>query len=421
MKITLVQSLAKMVYAGYNSEDVYLHAAPLFHIGGLSSAVTALMTGATHVFLPRFTAAGAVAAIRAHRVTAFIVVPAMLLDLVNALGGGGSAAAAAATAAAAGRRSEPSADPLLPSVKRILIGGGAMSDDLTAAVTGIFRGAKLTTAYGMTEACSSITWCPVTAPSGLAPPGAGQFVGRPVPGVEVAIRPLSGSDPSYPPAGPLVTPLAGPLVDPLADPLAEGEVLTRGLHVMLGYYADPAATAAAFLPGGWLRTGDLGRMDREGGLWLVGRLKDTVRSGGENVHASEVERVLVSHPGVLAAAVFGLPDERLGERVAACLVLHPRVVWEGSGGVFSTRRSGESSGEVVVSSWGVGSKGMTADGVREFCAEAGLARFKLPRVVFAQWDPLPVNASGKVVKHVLKAAILERIALEEQPPIVSRL
>ena len=72
-----------------------------------------------------------------------------------------------------------------------------------------------------------------------------------------------------------------------------GEIVTRGPHVMLGYYGDPGATAAARLPGGWLRTGDVGRVDRMGCLWLLGRIKDIVRSGGENVNAAAVERVLL--------------------------------------------------------------------------------------------------------------------------------
>jgi acyl-CoA synthetase (AMP-forming)/AMP-acid ligase II len=72
-----------------------------------------------------------------------------------------------------------------------------------------------------------------------------------------------------------------------------GEIVTRGPHVMLGYHGDPGATAAARLPGGWLRTGDVGRVDRTGCLWLLGRIKDTVRSGSENVNAAAVERVLL--------------------------------------------------------------------------------------------------------------------------------
>lgn len=98
--------------------------------------------------------------------------------------------------------------------------------------------------------------------------------------------------------------------------LQAGEIVTRGLHVMLGYWGDPEASAAARLPGGWLRSGDLGQMDRAGCLWLLGRIKDTVRSGGENVNAAAVEHVLLEVPGVAAAAVVGLPHDRLGEQVS---------------------------------------------------------------------------------------------------------
>jgi acyl-activating enzyme 14 len=82
-----------------------------------------------------------------------------------------------------------------------------------------------------------------------------------------------------------------------------GEVVTRGPHVMLGYWGDPRATAAARLPGGWLRTGDVGWIDRTGCLWLLGRMKDTVRSGSENVNAAAVERILLQ-VGVMSFSHF---------------------------------------------------------------------------------------------------------------------
>jgi acyl-activating enzyme 14 len=99
-----------------------------------------------------------------------------------------------------------------------------------------------------------------------------------------------------------------------ADPVV-GEVVTRGPHVMLGYWGDTSATARVLSPDGWFHTGDLGWLDAQGRLWLAGRSKDMVKTGGENVLAAEVERVLLTHPGVTAAAVVGVPHARLGEQV----------------------------------------------------------------------------------------------------------
>jgi hypothetical protein len=108
-----------------------------------------------------------------------------------------------------------------------------------------------------------------------------------------------------------------------------GELMTRGPHVMRGYWSDEAATAAVLSQNGWLRTGDLGRKDKSGNYWLLGRLKDVIRSGGENVSAPEVERILIKHPSIAAAAVVGLPHPRFGEQVAACVVLREGTLWRG--------------------------------------------------------------------------------------------
>ncbi|KAL0032371.1 hypothetical protein WJX79_007828 [Trebouxia sp. C0005] len=103
------------------------------------------------------------------------------------------------------------------------------------------------------------------------------------------------------------------------DKIGEGELLTRGPHVMMQYWRQPAETASVMLPGGWLRTGDIGAIDPQGQVWLKGRMKDVIRTGGESVHAVEVEKALVQIPAIQAAAVFGLPDERFGEQVRAGL------------------------------------------------------------------------------------------------------
>jgi fatty-acyl-CoA synthase len=161
------------------------------------------------------------------------------------------------------------------------------------------------------------------------------------------------------------------LVDPEGrevGPGGVGEVVVRGPSVMKEYWRLPEETARA-LRDGWLHTGDLGRLDEEGDIWIVDRLKDLYISGGENVSPAEVEAVLCAHPAVAEAAVIGVPDERWGEVGRAVVVLRPGAA-------------------------------ASAEELRAFCAER-LARFKIPAsVVFA--DALPRNPTGKLLKAEIR-------------------
>lgn len=147
------------------------------------------------------------------------------------------------------------------------------------------------------------------------------------------------------------------------------EILVRGPQVMAGYWQDPEATGRA-LAGGWLHTGDVGRLDEDGLLTVIDRLKDVIVSGGENVASREVEAVLHRHPGVADVAVIGLPDVRWGERVTAVVVRRPGA--------------GDVTAEDLVA-----------------LARAHLAGFKTPRTVEFV-DELPRNAAGKVLKQRLR-------------------
>jgi fatty-acyl-CoA synthase len=166
------------------------------------------------------------------------------------------------------------------------------------------------------------------------------------------------------------------VVDPkTGDDVAVGEVgelLVRGFNVMAGYHDQPDASADAFAPGGWLRTGDLVTADDRGYLRIVGRLKDLVVTGAENVYPAEVEAVLQEHPDIAHVAVIGMPDERWGESVTAVIIPAPGVdVDEAALARFANER---------------------------------LARYKVPR----RWivvDEFPLTASGKVQKHVLRSAL----------------
>ena len=183
-------------------------------------------------------------------------------------------------------------------------------------------------------------------------------------------------------------------------PFTSGEVVTRGVHVTSGYWRDTAATAAAFDSSGWFHTGDVGYFDRQGSLHLCGRIKDVIKSGGENVHAAEVESVLLQIAGVRAAAVVGLPHERFGEAVAALLQVNDAHSFVAS----SHSTAGTEAAQVV--------QGADADvlwmpegslgRLRRRCCDLGLTRYKVPRAVAVTAHALPCTATGKIIKADVK-------------------
>jgi fatty-acyl-CoA synthase len=175
------------------------------------------------------------------------------------------------------------------------------------------------------------------------------------------------------------------LIDPASGRTVErgepGELLTRGYSVMAGYWNEPERTAEAVDEHGWMHTGDLATMDEDGYLNIVGRSKDMVIRGGENVYPREVEEFLHTHPAVLEASVIGVPDERYGEELMAWI----RV------------REGAQ---------------LTEDEVREYCQDR-IAHFKRPRYVrFA--DEFPMTVTGKVQKYKMREQAIEELGLREQ-------
>lgn len=149
----------------------------------------------------------------------------------------------------------------------------------------------------------------------------------------------------------------------------DGEIATRGPELFMGYL-DTTLNDAAFLPGGWYLTGDIGRLDADGYLLITDRKKDIIIRGGENISSKEVEAVLLGHPAFADVAVVAAPDDRMGEVVRACVVLKPGA-------------------------------SLTLDDVRGFFASAGVARQKTPERLTVL-EELPRNPSGKVLKHVLR-------------------
>ncbi|KAJ1267129.1 hypothetical protein BS78_07G032700 [Paspalum vaginatum] len=350
----IVQSLAKIAIVGYGEDDIYLHTAPLCHIGGISSCMAVLMAGGCHVLMPKFDAKSAFDAIQEQGVTSFITVPAIMADLLSYA-----------------RKEMVSAD-CGKTVTKILNGGGGLSVDLMNGASKLFPHAAIFSAYGMTEACSSLTFMALSIPKLQEPKNhnhyGGVCVGKPAPHVEIRIS-MDGSSPV-------------------------GSILTRGLHTMVGYWANNKVDSSDAVRNGWLDTGDTGWMDTSGNLWLMGRQKGRIKTGGENVYPEEVESVLSRHPGVARAVVVGIPDSRLGEKVVACVSIRDGWKWVNA----KVEHQGEG-------------KEVSPQILQDHCRMGNLSRFKVPRSYYQWRRPFPVTTTGKIRREELKREILAAIQL----------
>jgi long-chain acyl-CoA synthetase len=231
------------------------------------------------------------------------------------------------------------------TVKTVAFGGSPSADELQRKVADTFPNVRSTSnAYGLTETSSVATV--ISGPDAKRKPDS---VGPPVPTVEVQI--------------------VGALGEPLPTG-GTGEVCIRGPILMKGYWNKPEATAEAIDAEGWLHSGDIGHLDDEGYLTITYRKKDMIIRGGENIYCVEIENRLVEHPAVADAAIIGVPHPELGEEVKAVVQLE----------------SGHTLSEDDIRAW----------------VRAELADFKVPAYVDVRTDPLPRNASGKLLKNVLR-------------------
>ena len=260
----------------FRPDTCWLVAAPLFHAAGSIAVLAAVGDGGRQVMLPVFDPATALDLIESERVTATLLVPTMLAALAD----------------------EQLARPRDVSSLRLLSHGGSpVATETLRRAHQAFGDAELMHLYGTTETAPIATI--MAHEEALLDASPARSCGRPAIGVEVRVlNEETGGE---------------------AAPGVVGEVLIRGEDVMAGYWNRPEDTAAAVLDG-WYRTGDLGYMDERSFLYLVDRAKDMIVSGGENVYGTKVEDVLYRHPGVLEAAVFGIPDARWGEAVHAVVV-----------------------------------------------------------------------------------------------------
>ncbi len=315
---------------GLAAGDRYLVVNPFFHTFGYKAGVLAcLMAGATMVPEPVFDLDRLVRTVEAERVTVLPGPPTVLRSLLE----------------------HPERHRFdLSSLRLAVTGAAEVPVELVERLRDELGIATVLTAYGLTEACGTVTMCR----RGDPPEVVARTSGRAIPDVEVRVVDAAGR--GLPPGEP-------------------GEVVVRGYNVMRGYFADPEATAAAVDAEGWLHTGDVGILDEAGNLAITDRLKDMYVSGGFNVYPAEVEAVLRAHPRVAQVAVVGVPEARLGE--VGCAVVVPDPTSTGSEGADDL-----------------------ADDLVAWARER-LANFKVPRRVVVV-DELPVNAGGKVLKRELR-------------------
>ncbi|MBR0775195.1 amino acid adenylation domain-containing protein [Bradyrhizobium diazoefficiens] len=304
-------------------QDRLLNVLPLFHAHGLiSGLLTALAAGSSVICTEGFDAASFFGWMRELEPTWYTAVPTIHRALLTA-------------AEADPARARPS------SLRVIRSASSSLAPAILAGLETAF-GVPVLETYGMTEAASQIA----ANPFELRKTGS---VGRAA-GPEIAIMDEAGRE------------LAGG---------KHGEIMLRGPNMSRGYYNDEAATTAAFRDG-WFRTGDLGYLDDDGYLFIVGRIKDIINRGGQKVSPLEVEEVLLSHPAVLEAGVFAVPHAKLGENVAAVVVLRPNSA-------------------------------ATSDQLRQF-ARKRLAAYKVPSLIRGV-TALPKGASGKVKRNALAGLI----------------
>lgn len=296
---------------------------PLFHTSGCSAVfLTALTTGGKLVLMDKWNADQALALVAQEKITTFGGVPTMLWDILHAKALG---------------------DYDLSSLMSVSCGGQALPLNLLAEIRKTFPRAFIGAGYGMTETSGAISQA--NGEAFLANP---QASGHVLPMLDVQITGDGGQ-----PLG----------IDDI------GEIWVKGATLMQGYYKRPEETAAS-MSGEWFKTGDIGKIDAAGYIYIVDRKTDMVISGGENIYCAEVEQVLSSHPDVLQVTTFGVPDERLGERLVACLAL----------------------------------KNLNAD-IGAFAAK-NLAAYKVPSDIKISSEAFALNAMGKIDKQAARSAYL---------------
>ncbi|MGE6259620.1 AMP-binding protein [Heyndrickxia sporothermodurans] len=306
---------------------------PFFHcFGCVLGTMACVSVGATMVPIQEFNPSQVLQTVQDEKCTGLHGVPTMFINELNL----------------------PNFDEYdLSSLRTGIMAGSNCPIEVMKGVIQRMGASEITIAYGQTESSPVITQTRTNDPIELRV----ESVGRALPHVEVKI------------------------VDPVTNKAVEngeqGELCTRGYHVMKGYYKNDEATKDAIDDEGWLHTGDLAVMDENGYCRITGRLKDMIIRGGENIYPREIEEFLYSHPKILDVQVIGVPDETFGEEVMAWII----------------PKKGES---------------ITLEEVREFC-KGKISRHKIPRFVEIT-ESYPMTASGKIQKYRLREQSIDKVS-----------
>lgn len=321
-------------------KDRLLIHVPLFHCFGCVLGVMASFTHATTmVLLESFNPVKAMTIIQEERCTAVHGVPTMFISMLD----------------------HPDFEMYDFSTLRtgIMAGSPCPIEFMKRAISDMNM-SEITITYGQTEASPAITMSRTDDPIEKRV----ESVGQRVPGVEAKIVDIeTGKD---------------------LPPGETGEIVARGYNIMKGYYKMPEATAQAVDEDGWLHTGDLGTLDKDGYFNITGRLKDMIIRGGENIYPREIEEFIYTHPAVRDVQVIGVPDLRYGEEVLACVVLKD-------------------------------DEQVTEEEMIQFVKD-GLSRFKAPRYIRFV-DAFPMTASGKIQKYKMREWAIEELDLKEAASI----
>jgi long-chain acyl-CoA synthetase len=290
---------------------------PLFHVTGCNSQLlVAVYLGGTTVVMPQFEVGAFLRAVEEERIDVLTTVPAIYWLAIN----------------------QPAfATTDVSRVRTLSYGGAPIAPDLVGRLIDAFPSARVGNGFGLTETSSVTSYLPHEYAKHA------DSVGFAVPVCDVRVEQLTDD--------------------------GVGELLVRGPNVVAGYWNKPKATAETFVDG-WLHTGDLARIDEQGLIYIVDRAKDMINRGGENVYSVEVENALAGAPGVFEAAVVGVPDEMMGEKVGAVLVPVP-------------------------------GRGIEVPEVLAYLGQR-IADFKVPQYVVVRAEPLPRNPGGKLLKRRLR-------------------
>ncbi len=313
---------------GIDNEDTQLIVLPLFHVFAMVVLMLAgVYRAASNVLLPRFDGIAVLKLLEKHQVTLFAGVPTMYWGLLNTNTEGFDLEAIA------------------QKLKVCVSGGASLPVEVISGFEEKFN-TQILEGYGMSEGSPVVTFNHREVGRKVG------SVGTPVWGVEVKLVDENGEE----------------------VPINEkGQLVYRGHNVMKGYYNNPEATEAA-IKDGWLQSGDVAKKDEDGFYYIVDRTKDMIIRGGLNVYPREVEEVMMTHEAISIVAVIGVPDDRLGEEVKACVVC----------------KKGASIEEEALKEW----------------VKSKMADYKYPRVIEFM-DALPMSATGKILKKELRRVVVQ--------------